>query len=307
MRYDLCGIYSEQFEQVVAGICTEILCSVVQFYAPGRDGGRDAYYNGYSDQFKKEGKHVIQAKHTNNPVASFSDGDFLGNQSSIIREEIPKIRALVEQQRLDFYMLFSNRKLTSQVAYEITELIAKETSLPESSILLYGIEMIQDYLKDNVDLPRKYNIDFFYSPLTFVPDELAQIIQGFSKVLPTLKSLGNNDSLLYLELPQKNLLNDLSQDYFKYIQETAFSVFGSIDQYLNDPINDEYRSMYLESTDHLQQKVLSELAKGSCMDEILSAIYENLLHGDSYLGKNKKLTRSFLYYMYCACDIGKKL
>ncbi|MDP3114008.1 MAG: hypothetical protein Q8M98_04440 [Candidatus Cloacimonadaceae bacterium] len=306
MKYDLSGLYPEEFEKLVTGLCVEIFGVAVQHFSTGKDGGRDAYYNGFSKLFSKEGKHVIQAKHSDNPISSFSDARFFSNDKSTIKKEIPKIKSLKDAGRLDFYILFSNRKLSSLTSNEITQYISQETGLQESAIYLVGIEMIDEHLRLNVELPKKYGVDFFYSPLTIIPDELGKVIQAFSTVLTNIEPREKDDSLTYLDLLKKNEVNNLSQDYFKHIQDTAFSFFALIDLYLSDPLNEFYYNKYVESTEHLQQKVLTELANGVCMDSILTAINYSLIKGDSYLGSNKKLTRVFLYYMYCTCDIGRR-
>jgi hypothetical protein len=59
-------------------ICQEILgCGLIEF-SKGKDGGRDGKFIGTANQFPSEkdtwnGKFIIQAKHTENAIATCSD------------------------------------------------------------------------------------------------------------------------------------------------------------------------------------------------------------------------------------------
>lgn len=78
----------------------------------GKDGGRDAKFTGMANEFPSrskpwEGKFVIQAKHTMKPFASCSDSDF----QSILRDEVrDKLIPLKEAGKVDYYLLFANRR-----------------------------------------------------------------------------------------------------------------------------------------------------------------------------------------------------
>ncbi|GAB1468682.1 hypothetical protein MASR2M64_14250 [Candidatus Cloacimonadota bacterium] len=307
MIHDLTNMYNDKFEDLVIGICTDILLGVgVQRFSSGKDRGIDAKYVGKSNLFTNEGQHIIQAKHSNSPISSFSDNDFFRNQNSVINCEIPKIKKLFDDKELDFYILFSNRKLTDGSSIDVTNHISKETGIPKQSIKLIGVEDIHEYLRINPNLPNKYNINDFYSPLGVVPDELTNVVEAFSKVFNLINQASDDQSPKAIRLDNKNLINKLSSEYFNYITQNSLSYFESIETYLRDPLNLPHKMTYLDSAGHLQSRVLAELSKGKNMDEILNALYENLLNGNSFLMSNKRLTRIFLHFMYCSCDIGKK-
>ena len=307
MIYDLTNMYNDQFEDLVIGICTDILLGIgVQRFAGGKDRGIDAKYVGKSKIFTSEGQHIIQAKHSNSPISSFSDNDFFRSRNSVINCEIPKIKKLYDDNELDFYMLFSNRKLTAGSSIDMTNHISKESGVPKQSIKLFGVDDIHEYLRTNPNLPNKYNINDFYSPLGVIPDELTNVVEAFSKVFNQLDQASENQKPKAIKLDNKNRINKLSSDYFNYITQSSLSYFEIIESYLRDPLNVPHKRTYLDSSGHLQSRVLSELSKGNNMDEILNALYENLLNGNSFLKNNKKLTRIFLHFMYCSCDIGKK-
>ena len=307
MRFDLTSLYNDQFEDLVIALCIEILMGVgVQKYASGKDRGIDARFVGKSKLFSTEGIHIIQAKHSNSPVSTFSDNSFFKNRDSIINCEIPKIRKLYEEQELDFYILFSNRKLTAGSAIDIKNHIANATSISKNSIMLIGSEIIYEHLRTNPDIPIKYNIDGFYSSIGVVPDELMNVIEAFAKVLKPLDSCDHDQKPKAIKLCNKNKINGLSDSYFDYIKQTSYRYFDEIEKFLRNPLCLSYKTSYMESAEHLQSRVLAELSNGKTMDDILNAVYENLLNGNNYLLENKKLAKIFLHFMYCYCDIGKK-
>ena len=88
---------------------------------------------------------------------------------------------MLEQQELDFYMLFSNRKLPAEANTKIIKRISEETTLAEERISLIGIESLERYLKTYPDIPNIANINPRKFPLRVSPDELAEIILAFNR------------------------------------------------------------------------------------------------------------------------------
>ena len=308
MKYDISNIYPQEFEKIVKGICCEILGITVQLFSGGKDGGRDAKYEGSATLLNLNGKFIIQAKHTTNPIAKFSDLDFLENQSSIINKEIPKIKKLIQDGELDHYLLFSNRRLSASAEENVRNAIVLGTGLPSASILLFGQELIDDYLKEYPNIPEKYDVEFFYSPLRIVPDDLAEVITSFFDHRSELSQSprGSTYDFKHPGLDKKNQINGLSKEYFQHIQKTSFGYFDDINEFLTSPINEKFKKYYEETVDDLQAEIISNNTESHNFDEMLSQLYKHLIQVDTDLKKNKALTRAFLYYMYCNCDIGMK-
>jgi hypothetical protein len=91
MKYPLHDLSDEKFELLVVSICEEILGIATMNFSPGKDGGKDAVFNGRAIKYPSEskpweGKFVIQAKHTTRPSASCSDADF----RRILKDEVIK-------------------------------------------------------------------------------------------------------------------------------------------------------------------------------------------------------------------------
>ena len=114
MKYPLENLTDTEFQDLVALICEQILGMGTIVFSVGKDGGKDAKFSGKANNFPSKaepwnGKIIIQAKHTQRNGASCSDSDF---KSILKKEVIPKISKLVKNNEIDFYLLFTNRKLS---------------------------------------------------------------------------------------------------------------------------------------------------------------------------------------------------
>jgi len=112
MKFPLENLTDTEFEKLVALICHKVLGTGTVVFSVGKDGGKDARFNGKANNFPSEsksweGKIIIQAKHTQRANASCSDSDF---QSILKTSVIPAINKLKENDELDYYLLFTNRK-----------------------------------------------------------------------------------------------------------------------------------------------------------------------------------------------------
>jgi len=113
MKYPLENLTNKEFEQLVALICDQILGFGTVVFSVGKDGGKDAKFSGKANNYPSKaepwnGKIIIQAKHTQRYGASCSDSDF----KRIIKSEVmPAISKLVKNNEIDYYLLFTNRKL----------------------------------------------------------------------------------------------------------------------------------------------------------------------------------------------------
>ena len=108
-RFPIHEITDTQFEQLVTLICREVMGIGITAFAAGKDGGKDAKFEGTAAAFPSaaspgSGKFIIQAKHTSYP-ASCSDYEF---ETTIIGKEIPKIKKQFETKQLTHYLIFTN-------------------------------------------------------------------------------------------------------------------------------------------------------------------------------------------------------
>lgn len=305
IKYPLHDQNEDDFENLVTLICKKILGEGVIPFAKGRDGGKDGRFSGTANCFPSEndpwkGIIIIQAKHTEKIQASCSDSDF----NTIVGEEIDKIKNLKSKGEIDYYLLFTNRKLTGGADSKIIKRIKDETGI-ENNII--AEEKIQQYLAQYPDVVKIAGLNKLLLPLEFDDSDIRDVVLAIKDALKAGDISSPIIDFSKIELTQKNKLNNLSEDYFSDVIQSEFADFSRIDGFLSDPINEEVKEWYEDACSDLNAKITIHRDKYGGFEQIIDDIYDKVMlqSGDS-LKSNKRLVRTLLHYMYCKCDIGKK-
>lgn len=191
MRYAYEDLSDDQFESLVVAICQFLLGAGVQGFAMGPDGGRDAKFVGTADLLPSKaspwkGTVVVQAKHTNGFIKTFSDPDFFSQKSdgTVLGGELPRITKLRQSKELDHYALFSNRRLSGVAEPKIRNHISTTCGLPLPSIMLCGVEQLDLWLKRFPQAAEIAGIDPVDGPLLVSSDDLAEVVEHLAAQLP---------------------------------------------------------------------------------------------------------------------------
>jgi hypothetical protein len=312
MKYAYEDLSEDQFEQLVVLICRRLLGMGVQGFAKGVDGGRDGKFVGTAELLPSRtapwvGTIIVQAKHTNGYNRSFSEGDFfsLKSANTVIGKEVPRIVKLCEAKQLDHYMLFANRRLTGNVESDLRRHLSKACGIPESSIMLCGLEQLESWLKQFPDVPGIADLDPVDSPLIVSPDDLSEVVQAFARHID-----GAADSLDSPPTPRtpfetKNSINSMSAEYAEGQRKRYLKHTVQVKIFLAAPENAELLKMYESVVDEFQLKILSKRKEFQTFDAVMEHLCKLLFGRDPLLRANKKLTRVMLFYMYWNCDIGE--
>lgn len=305
MKYPLYEQNEDDFENLVVLICTKILGNGVIPFAKGRDKGKDGRFSGTANSFPSvnapwSGEIIIQAKHTDKIQASCSDSDF----NHIVGEEINKINQLKSNGEIDYYLLFTNRKLTGGADSTIVRRIIEETGI-ENDII--AEEKIQQYLIQFPDVVKMAGLNKLLMPLEFDDSDIRNVVLSIKDALKAKDIFNPIIDFSKIELTQKNKLNNLSDDYFSDVIRPGYTDFSRIDVFLSDPINEDVKESYEDAISDLNAKITVHRAEYGGFEEIIDYIYDKVVSqsGNSLKG-NKRLVRTLLHYMYCKCDIGKK-
>ena len=304
----------DQFEKLIVLLCRYLLGSGVKGFAKGPDGGRDAKFVGTAELHPSKsrpwtGTVIVQAKHTNGYNKHFGEADFYSANSNntVVAEEVPRIKKLRDCQQIDHYMLFANRRLAGGIDQTITAHISKECGIPEASIFLCGIERLEMYLKEFPEVVKLAELDPVDSPLIVSPEELAIVVQA----------IASNDAVIseVLEVPpgdrttyeQKNLLNDMTQEYAKAQRKLYLKDTAQIRTFLAAPENLEILKSYEAAVEEFQLKIIAKRKEHQNFDSVMNYLADLLFARDPILKqtKHKRLTRAILFYMYWNCDIGE--
>ncbi|MFH0733362.1 MAG: ABC-three component system protein [bacterium] len=303
MTYPLENLTDSDFENLVALICEKILGTATIVFSVGTDGGKDARFTGKANRYPSEskqweGKIIIQAKHTQRPNASCSDSDF---QTIIKNQVIPAIDKLIKNNEIDYYLLFTNRKLSGIQDSKLESIYSDPVHIENR---LIALETIQLWLKEYPEIAKALSLNSLLLPLDFHEEDLKNIIVEFSKL--DIKAIQIQEPLKFIDKESKNKLNDLSKDYFNNAIKKNLSYFNQIDLFFSDPINDNFQNMYQNTIDDLNEEILIHRDSYDKFEEILNHLYKFILDRRPELQKNRKLIRLFLHYMYYNCSIGKK-
>ena len=302
-----------QFEELVIELCVELLGHGVQGFATGEDGGRDARFAGKAKLIPSEaepwnGSIVIQAKHTEMLNKKYSESDFFGDGStSILAKEIPRIKALIQAGELQYYMLFANRRLTGVTEAEIRRKIADATGLNRDYIRLYGTSELDRHIKRFPESVERVGLNPAKSPADIDPQDLAEVITQLAQYKQELDELMEGAELPpeHRVTPEdKNQSNGLREDYFKKQIRPKMIGFPAIRSFLGHPDNRPYVKLYEETASELEAKLDAWTDPDVPFERLLEVLINRLFQRDFDLRKNRQLTRTVVYYMYCNCDIG---
>ena len=312
MKYAYEDLGEDQFERLVVLLCQRLLGMGTQGFAKGVDGGRDAKFVGTAQMLPSErapwvGTTIVQAKHTNGYNRSFSEGDFFNPKSdnTTIGKEVPRIKKLRKTKQLDHYLLFANRKLTGNAESDIRTHIAKTCGLPESSIMLCGLEQLETWLKAFPDVPSKANLDPLESPLVVGPDELSEVVQALARHLDAVTKTLDAPPAPRTPYETKNTINNMSADYAKGLLRLYLKDTAQVKNFLAAPENTELLRMYESVVEEFQLKIIAKRRNYHVFDDVMNYLLDLLFARDPLLRANKRLTRVMLFYMYWNCDIGE--
>jgi len=308
MRFDYHDLADSQFEALVIALCGSILGAGVAPFSSGKDGGRDGRFVGTAAAFPgasdpHSGKFVIQAKHTENPVAKFSDPDFSSTaESSTVSEEIPRIKRLREQGELDIYYLFANRRLAGGADQTVRSRIISEAGV--TTVELFGVERLDLLLKKYPEALQLADISPFLRPLLVTPDDLAEIIMKMADRKELFATAVTVDDLIRTSFDEKNQKNGLSAEFAQAITRNYLPLFASVKRFLALPANAAIAERYDEAAREFQEQLLAHRAEYAEFDQVLVRLQHLLFTRDGDLSHNKRLTKLVVYYMYFNCDVG---
>lgn len=306
MRYPLYNMNCDDFENLTVLICNHILGTSIIPFAKGKDGGKDGKFEGTANCIPSEtkpwtGKIIIQAKHTIKIDASCSDSDF---NSILTKEVIPSVKQLAATNEINYYLLFTNRKLTGLQDSKIGNLIETETGIPA---LIIAEEKIQQFLQMYPDVVSSAKLNQLLLPFDFDESDLRDVIIALSKNIKQGIPVSDSDQFAYPGLEKKNELNKLGKAYFDGVLKASIDNFAKIRAFLLDPINADIAEQYEDAANELNAKITLYRDQFYEFEKIIENCYDNVVGRNSETLKTKKrLVRVLLHYMYSNCDIGKK-
>jgi hypothetical protein len=300
-----------EFEALVVSICKRLFGEGTTPFASGRDGGRDARFFGRAQLIPStnkpwDGHVVVQAKHAGTPGASCSDAGFMAYFRNGPKSELPKVKKLILDGDLNYYAVFTNRKLTSGADKEILQTIR---GLPLTDAMLFGFEYITDFLRKNPDIARNLPTREELKPFDFAPDDMVEVITAVYDAIHLDKSRFSSafDFSAVNKKKQKNRVNRMSDAYYNgVIVNEYMPLFDKMKRFLENDRNREYREIYHDIADELRQKIFVYRKEFESFEEIILYLIEEVKSARPDLRGKKRYVTFLLCYMYDDCDIGER-
>jgi Fe-S-cluster formation regulator IscX/YfhJ len=200
--YDLSGLSSRSFEQLIQAIATKVIGPGIVIFGDGPDGGREATFDGAIPYPNREngwqGYGVIQAKFRQRPQGSRKDGEWALQQ---LRSELEKfVDPERDLRKPEYYVLATNVVLTpvqdqgsKDKVYSLIQEFKEYLPLKEYDVWDY--DKICRFLDGSEDIRRAYAA--WITP----GDVLAKVIDGLEPRQPDFEEVVTN-------FLQKELLAD---------------------------------------------------------------------------------------------------
>ena len=316
-EFFLYELTDDEFEDLAVSICHDWLGIGTSPFAPGKDGGRDARFNGKAKKYPNDtspwdGHIVIQAKHTATPNASCSDYGFQkyyfpnAKGENGKHSEIPKIAALCKEEILDFYMVFTNRKLTGNAEKKLVKEIKKAGP---KEVAIVGQDEIAKFLRENPTVANALPTAQYKKPFEFNPDDMVEVIEAVADVI----KLDGSDYKSELDFTSvnkkkiKNKVNRLSNSYYTEVFVNQYMpLFPRLRDFLENDRNAEYRNLYHDIANELRQKVVAYRDRFDFFEDLLVYLYDLVKEARPELKGKRRFVTFLLCYMYDDCDIGER-
>lgn len=302
------------FEVFAVACCAKVLGSGVVGFSKGPDGGRDGTFSGMTNNFpsatspwKTEGSKIviIQAKHTQNLNATTGLKEF----QNIVEGELPKLKKMVEEEKIGFYLLITNRKETGNSHPSLIGLIHKETGLPYENIAILGREYLDRLIDSYPDIIREsgltHLIEVYADLLT--TSHIADVIKKCKPLVDSCNQNQDNNSLLErCDLATKNEKNNASPNFAEIMMYYFDPYIRQIDDVLRNPENSALKEDYKELVLDTKAK-LEALYSDDYMNKRLEDLISLFVKNEKSQNRDfERRVRVLVYYMYWNCDIGRK-
>ena len=303
------------FEVFAVACCAKILGRGVVGFSTGPDGGRDGLFSGTANDFpsaakpwKTEGSKivVIQAKHTQKLNLTTGLKDF----RDIIEGELPKLKKMVEEGKIGFYLLITNRKETGKPYSTLIDLIHQETGLPYENIAILGREYLDRLISSYPEIIREAGLEHLievYAEL-LTTSHIADVIRKCKLLVALTNSQTQDDNSLLerCDLATKNEKNNASPNFAEIMMDYFDPYIKQIDDVLRNPENsalkEDYKDLVLDTKAKLEALYSDNYINRRLEDLISHFVESEKSHGKDF----EKRVRVLVYYMYWNCDIGRK-
>lgn len=152
---------------------------------------------------------------------------------------------------------------------------------------------------------------FAYTPgIRFYEKDICKVLSEFDDYIDNINKnnvLNSSEEFEIIGKPEKNRINNLSDEYFHTMYEDYLPHFNKIDIFLKDPKNKKYLRMYQKTAAQLKFRISVLRQKYTYFEEVLGAILDDIIaNQNSEIVDNIDIFILFINFMYWNCDIGRR-
>ncbi|MGL5050836.1 MAG: ABC-three component system protein [Cetobacterium sp.] len=144
-------------------------------------------------------------------------------------------------------------------------------------------------------------------PIAFDPEKLASLIGDFLNI-PYFNSIEIPDEEIFKkyhrDLPTKNRLNGVSEDYFNIIQEHFEEHFEDINTFLKHPPNRKFLKKYKSIAGKLNMSYISSSKNEKNLPQHIQFVQDKVYNSLRLTDDLDDYLSIFLHHMYFYCDYG---
>lgn len=307
MDYRLHKLNDEWFEDLVVDLFSVMCWKSITWFTKGPDWWKDARFEWTAACFPNK-EHpwswffVIQAKHTNNESLTMSEWKFFGNTTSIVSDEISKIKKIIARgQSVDCYILVTNRKTAWKTHEEIESIIKRETGVVNVCVL--GYEWLMSDASGLVDFVQKYDLNFDRRYLQFNALEFASLVNEIYDSLNVDESESSDKEVFtYTQIDKKSDLNNVWDGYRDLLKEWVVYhqwIFNFLKKH--ESLAQKYKAIIHDIRCQIANKREEYLKFDDILEEMRKKITSKLSNSSNIL-----LVSYLITFAFVVCDIGKK-
>lgn len=179
------------------------------------------------------------------------------------------------------------------------DFLIKEIGKQDVSVLISICTFLESNLNDIAPtVGLKFKIE---------TEDIKNILLVFKKYKSEITE-GSNASEDYKFKPNlsvKNKLNKVTEDYFEDAIKADYKDFKKIDEFLENPRNEEFVEIYYDIAKDIKNKLIAKSSEFKNFKDSIIFVRDYILEKEKDL-RPKGLVYVLLHYMYCQCDIGRK-
>ena len=146
--------------------------------------------------------------------------------------------------------------------------------------------------------------------IRFYEDDICMVLNAFNEYCDNVEDLKQDMDIDEFEMvgkPEKNRLNNLSEEYFQTICDEYLPYFKKVESFLKAPQNKLFLKNYRKTADQIKFRIGVLRKYYEYFEDVLNVILNEIIADkESVVVKDIDVFIIFINYMYWNCDIGRR-